>query len=333
MVKERRLKKETGDGDVMKIVILDGNTINPGDLTWEAVEVFGECMVYSRSDADEVFERSKEADIIITSKMVFDRELILRLPRLKYIGVIATGYNNIDLGTAAEKNITVTNIPDYCTDSVAQMAFAHVLELCRQVGHHDRSVKEGRWATSPDFCFWDYPQVELCGKTLGLIGCGSIGTAVAKIALAFGMKVTAYDVAPRGTGGLPIEFLDLETVLSESDVISLHCPLTPDTKEIINASTLARMKNTAFLINTGRGPLVNEDDLAAALNEGAIAGAGLDVLDSEPPPDDTPLLTARNCFITPHIAWSSREARIRLIQITADNIRAFLDGNPVNTVI
>lgn len=316
----------------MKIVILDGNTINPGDLSWEAVEAFGECVVFARSSADEVFERSQEADIIITSKMVFNRELILRLPRLKYIGVIATGYNNIDLATAAEQNITVTNIPDYCTDSVAQMAFAHILELCRRVGHHDRAVKEGRWAASPDFCFWDYPQVELCGKTLGLIGCGSIGTSVAKIALSFGMKVIAYDVAPRETGDLPIEWLDLNTVLSESDVISLHCPLTPDTKEIINAPALGRMKKTAFIINTGRGPLVNENDLAAALNEGVIAGAGLDVLGSEPPPDDTPLLTARNCHITPHIAWSSREARERLIQITADNIRAFLEGNPVNTV-
>ncbi len=316
----------------MKITILDGYTINPGDLNWEPIEFLGTCTVYDRTAPEETYERSKDAEIVITSKVVFDRDLILRLPELRYIGVIATGYNVIDLAAAKERNVVVTNIPDYCASSVAQMVFAHILEFARHVGHHDRTVKEGKWASSKDFCYWDYPQMELEGKTLGLLGCGKIGRETARIALGFGMKVIAYDLYPVSLDDLVIEFVDLDTIFSESEIISLHCPLTPDTKGIIRTENLSKMKPSALLINTARGPLVNEEDLALALNTGVIAGAGLDVMNVEPPPPENPLVGARNCHITPHIAWASLESRVRLIQMTADNIRAFLDGNPVNVV-
>jgi len=317
----------------MKIAILDGYTINPGDLSWKPIEALGECEIFPRTMPQETFERSKNTDIIITSKVVFDRELLLKLPSLKYIGVIATGYNVIDLEAARERNVIVTNIPDYCASSVAQMVFAHVLELARRVGHHDSSVKEGRWSSNEDFCYWEYPQMELDGKILGLIGCGSIGSNVASTAISFGMQVLAYDPYPRHMDDdPPIEFVDIDTVFTQSDVISLHCPLTVETKEIIRTSTLSKMKPTAFLINTARGPLVNEADLSRALNNGIIAGAGLDVLNIEPPDRANPLFRTKNCYVTPHIAWASRESRVRLIKMTADNIEAFLAGRPTNVV-
>jgi len=313
-----------------KIVILDGNTVNPGDLDWKPIERFGQCEVYPRTPPEKTYERSQDADIIITSKVILDREMIGRLPRLKYVGVIATGYNVVDLKAARERDIPVTNIPNYCTASVAQMVISHILELARRVGHHDKSVKEGNWSTSIDFCFWDYPQLELTGRVLGLIGCGNIGSAVAQIAVALGMKVIAYDIFPREDPS--IEFVDLNTVFSTSDIVSLHCPLTEDTLEIINKSNLSKMKKTAFLINTSRGPLVNENELTDALNSDVIAGAGLDVLRIEPPQAGNPLFQAKNCHITPHLAWASQEARELLIQLTADNIQAFLEGRSVNVV-
>ena len=317
----------------MKIAILDGYTINPGDLSWEPIEALGECEIFPRTMPQETFERSKNADIIITSKVVFDRELLLKLPSLKYIGVIATGYNVIDLEAARERNVIVTNIPDYCASSVAQMVFAHVLELARRVGHHDNSVKKGEWSSNEDFCYWEYPQMELNGKILGLIGCGNIGSNVANTAISFGMQVLAYDPYPRHMDDdPPIEFVDIDTVFTQSDVISLHCPLTAETKEIIRTSTLSKMKPTAFVINTARGPLVNEADLSRALNNGIIGGAGLDVLNIEPPDRANPLFRTKNCFITPHIAWASQESRVRLIKMTADNIEAFLAGRPTNVV-
>lgn len=316
----------------MKIVILDGYTVNPGDLKWDPISILGECDIFDRTPPEKVYERSMNAEIIITNKVIIDREMILKLPGLKYIGVIATGYNVVDLEAARENDITVANIPNYCTKSVAQVVFAHILELSHHLGHHSQTVKSGKWSASKDFCYWDYPQIELYSKIMGIIGCGSIGQAVAGIALQFGMKVLIYDICKRPLDNLEVEFVDLNTLFSKSDVVSLHCPLTPDTKEIINFSTLSKMKKTAFLINAARGPLVNEKELANALKKNIIAGAGLDVLGVEPPLSDNPLFKVKNCFITPHIAWASREARTRLIQYSADNIKAFLSGTTINVV-
>jgi len=316
----------------MKIVILDGYTVNPGDLSWEPLEALGGLEVFERTPPEKTLERCRGAWVIITSKVVIDREIISKLKDLKYIGVIATGYNVIDLEAAKERNIVVTNIPNYCTSSVAQLVFAHMLELARRVGHHDKTVKEGKWEKALDFCYWDYPQMELTGKTLGLFGCGNIGRAVSEIAFKFGMKVIAYDKYPQPEKSPQIEFVDEDTVFSRSDVLSLHCPLMPETKGIINSSNLSKMKKTAFLINTGRGPLVNEKDLADALESGVIAGAGIDVLNTEPPVEGSPLFRAPNCHITPHIAWSSIESRKRLIELTANNIKAFLNNDPQNVV-
>ena len=316
----------------MKIVILDGYTVNPGDLNWKPIERIGECKVYDRTSPEKTLSRSKDAEIIITSKVILDREILNQLPELKYVGIIATGYNMIDLDAAREKNITVTNVPNYCSESVAQMVFAHILELVRHVDYHSRSVKEGRWGSSKDFCYWDYPQIELTGKILGVVGCGSIGKAVARIANGFKMRVISYDVCKPPVDEIEVEFVDVNTLFKKSDIVSLHCPLTPSTEGMINKSTLSMMKKNAYLINTSRGPLVNENDLAEALNQGTIAGAGLDVLSVEPPPENNPLLRAKNCLITPHIAWASLESRERLIELTAKNIRAFLDGNPINVL-
>ncbi len=314
----------------MKIVVTDGYTSNPGDQSWDGFEEFGELTVYDRTSPEDVVARCQDAEIIITNKVVLDRNVLERLPKLRYIGVIATGYNVVDLDYTRERGIVVTNIPNYCTNSVAQIVFAHMMELARRVGHHSDTVKQGKWKDCPDFCYWDFTQVELTGKTMGLIGCGNIGRAVAKIAQALDMRVIAYDLYPSETPG--IEFVDQETVLREADVVSLHCPLTPENEGFVNSETLAKMKATAFLINTGRGPLVNEADLAQALKDGVIAGAGLDVLCVEPPETDNPLFDAPNCFITPHIAWASHESRARLLGIACDNIRAFLDGKAVNVV-
>jgi len=319
-----------------KIVVLDGYTLNPGDLTWKDLESIGKCAVYDRTPPKEVVPRTKDAEIVLTNKTVLSSDTIRQLPELKYIGVLATGYNIVDIETARDRGIPVTNVPAYGTQSVAQMVFAHILNLAQHVAHHAETARCGRWTSNPDFCYWDTPLIELAGLTMGIIGFGRIGQAVAKPALAFGMKVIAYDIVTPSKipGGSPegCQFVELDDIFRISDVVSLHCPLTPQTKKIINRKRLELMKRDAFLINTSRGPLVDEHALARALNNQRIAGAGLDVLSEEPPEKDNPLLKAKNCFITPHIAWATRAARERLLKIVIDNVVAFLAGKPQNVV-
>ena len=317
---------------MMNIVVLDGFTLNPGDLSWDDLKSLGGCEIYDRTPPDEVMTRAANAEIVLTNKTVIAREQINRLPKLKYIGVLATGYNVVDVVAAREHNVPVTNVPTYGTKSVAQMTFALLLELTQRVAHHAQTVRQGRWTHSPDFCYWDFPLIELDGLTMGVVGFGRIGRAVADLAAAFGMNVLAFDqmlpqeLPPR------IRFVDLESLFRESDVVSLHCPLTPETTHVVNAERLAWMKSSAFLINTSRGPLINAAALASALNSGRIAGAGLDVLPIEPPPADNPLFNARNCFITPHISWATRSARARLMDTVVANVRGFLDGKLQNVV-
>jgi glycerate dehydrogenase len=315
----------------MKIVVLDGYTANPGDLSWEALDALGTLTVHDRTAEAEIVPRARGAEIVLTNKTVLSRDVIAALPGLKCICVLATGYNVVDVAAAKEHGVVVCNVPEYSTPNVAQAVFALLLELTNRTGHHDRTVHEGRWAACDDFCYWDGDLVELAGLTLGIVGYGRIGAAVARIGAAFGMQILAHRRSGSGTveGG---EHASLDRVFRESDVVSLHCPLTPDTKDLVNAARLATMKRTAFLINTARGTLVNESDLAAALDAGTIAGAGLDVLTVEPPPASNPLLTAKNCVITPHIAWATRNARRRLIEVTAANVQAFLAGQPRNVV-
>ena len=316
----------------MKIVVLDGYGLNPGDLSWDAVSQLGELTVYDRTSSEEVIERSANAEAILTNKTVITAEIMEALPDLKYIGVLATGYNVVNIDAAREKGIVVTNIPAYSTPSVAQMVFAHILNIAQQVQHHSEEVRKGRWTNNADFCFWDTPLIELREKKIGLVGLGHTGFNTARIAIGFGMQVTAY--TSKSSLQLPPEIKKrtLDELFSECDIVSLHCPLTDETKELVNAERLRLMKPTAILINTGRGPLVNEQDLADALNAGKLYAAGLDVLSSEPPKADNPLLTARNCYITPHIAWASLEARTRLMDILVENIKAFQAGKPVNNV-
>ena len=316
----------------MKIVVLDGYGLNPGDLSWDAVSQLGELTVYDRTSSEEVIERSAGAEAILTNKTVITAEIMEALPDLKYIGVLATGYNVVNIDAAREKGIVVTNIPAYSTPSVAQMVFAHILNIAQQVQHHSEEVRKGRWTNNADFCFWDTPLIELREKKIGLVGLGHTGYNTARIAIGFGMQVTAY--TSKSSLQLPPEIKKrtLDELFSECDIVSLHCPLTDETKELVNAERLRLMKPTAILINTGRGPLVNEQDLADALNAGKLYAAGLDVLSSEPPKADNPLLTARNCYITPHIAWASLEARNRLMDILVENIKAFQAGKPVNNV-
>ncbi len=320
----------------MKIVVLDGYAANPGDLDWSPLEAFGEVEVYERTPADKVLERCREAEIVLTNKVPFDAERIGALPKLRYIGVTATGYNIIDLQAAEEHGVTVTNVPAYSTASVAQMTFALLLELTQNVGHHSHLVRWGHWSEAPDFCFWDKPLIELAGLTMGLVGFGQIARAVAGIAAAFGMKVQVFTRSPEKYRNQPeyasVAFVDLEELLRTSDVVSLHCPLTPETDRLINAERLGLMKPGAYLINTGRGQLVDEDALAAALKQKRLAGAGLDVLSVEPPPGSNPLLTAPNCFVTPHIAWATRAARQRLLDTVIANVGAFVEGRPQNVV-
>jgi glycerate dehydrogenase len=315
----------------MKIVILDGYTINPGDLNWNGIKDLGECSVYDYTPPETAVERSKNTEAILTSKVIFNREVIEQLPTLKYIGVLATGYNVIDTEATKQAGITVTNIPAYSTESVAQMVFSHILHFVQNISVHSESVKRGDWAKSIHFSYHLTPQLELAGKTLGIIGFGQIGETVAKIGLAFGMKVI-YNNRSKKRTSLKASQVDLDTLLMKSDFISVNCPLTEDNKEFINNLAINKMKAGAFLINTGRGQLINEKDLADALNEGRIAGAGLDVLSSEPPKPDNPLIHAKNCWITPHIAWATFEARKRLINIATENLKAFIEGNPVNVV-
>ncbi len=316
----------------MRIVVLDGHTLNPGDLDWDELESLGECEIYDRTAPDDVVNRARHAEIVLTNKTVLDASVIERLPELRYIGVMATGYNVVDIEAAAGKQIPVTNVPTYGTQSVAQMVFALLLELTQHVGHHAHTVREGKWAACEDFCYWDYPLVELAGLTIGLVGFGRIGRAVAAIARAFGMKVLVNDILVVRPEDADVEFVGLDALFAQSDVVSLHCPLTPETDGMVAAPRLGQMKRSAFLINTSRGPVVNDRDLADALNSGRIAGAGVDVLSVEPPGPDNPLLSARNCFITPHIAWATRAARVRLMRAVVDNLKAFLSGRPQNVV-
>lgn len=316
----------------MKITVLDGYAANPGDLSWKEMEELGELTIYDRTSSSELMQRAKDAEALLTNKVVLDGHTLRALPKLKYIGVLATGYNVVDVKTAHDLGIVVTNIPAYSTDSVAQMVFAHILNITQRVGHYAEENRKGRWAANPDFCYWDTPLTELAGKTIGIVGLGHTGAATARIALAFGMKVKAF--TSKDTSSLPegIEKASLDDIFSPADIVSLHCPLTETTKELVNADRLRQMKPSAILINTGRGPLVNEQDLADALNKGIIFAAGVDVLSTEPPKADNPLLSAKNCFITPHIAWATKEARERLMDIAVANVRAFLAGNPVNQV-
>lgn len=318
----------------MKLVILDGYAENPGDLSWDALKTLvDEYEVYEITEPKRVLERSLDADILVTNKTPITRELIEKLPKLKYIAVLATGFNIIDCKAARERGITVSNIPAYSTDGVAQLVFAFLLELTNRVALHSESVKNGEWQNSPHFCYWKSPLVELAGKTFGIVGFGKIGSAVAEIANAFKMRVLAYSPRTHSySGNGSVEFCTLEKLVAESDAISLHCPLNEGTAGLVNADFLSKMKKSAFLINTSRGPVVNENDLAAALNSGEIAGAGLDVLSAEPPKDGNVLIGAKNCFITPHIAWASFEARSRLMSIFTKNVEAFVKGEPVNVV-
>jgi glycerate dehydrogenase len=317
----------------MKIVVLDGYALNPGDLSWNEFKKFGELVVYDRTGPDELLSRAEGAEILLTNKTPVRENIISKLPRLKFIGVLATGYNIVDTGAARDKGIVVSNIPDYGSHSVAQLTFALLLELCHHVQRHSDSVAKGEWASSPDWSYWKYPLIELAGKTMGIIGFGSIGQKVGNIATAFGMNVlgaarTHTDQAHRKN----FKWAEIPSLLREADVVSIHCPLTPETQGLINSNSLRSMKASAFLLNTSRGPIVVEEDLASALNDGIIAGAGIDVLAVEPPLPGNLLVKAKNCIVTPHIAWATREARARLMTMAANNVSAFLQGNPVNVV-
>ena len=316
----------------MKIVVLDGYALNPGDLSWDQLEALGQCTVHDRTSPDETIQRAEGAAVLLTNKTVLSGETLGRLGECRYVGVLATGYNVVDVDAAAAGGIIVTNVPTYSTRSVAQMVFAHVLNLAHHVGHHGRTVSEGRWARSPDFCYWDYPLAELADKTMGIVGLGRIGKATAELARAFGMDVIGYDICADAAAGELCTPVGLDEVFQRSDVVSLHCPLTDETTHLVDARRLGLMKPTAFLVNTSRGPLVDEQALADALNAGLIAGAGLDVLAAEPPAPENPLVSAPNCTITPHIAWATREARARLMAVATDNVRAFLAGRPQNVV-
>jgi len=317
----------------MKIVILDGYALNPGDLLWDNLYNLGEVVLHNRTPAGEIIERSVGAEVLITNKTPLSEGTINNLPDLKYIGVLATGFNIVDIAAARRRNIVVTNVPAYSTMSVAQLTFALLLELCHHVQRHSDSVMDGKWADSVDFSYWDFPLIELSGKTMGIIGFGNIGKKVADIAIVLGMNVMAASRHHTDHSGRNnFRWAETKDVFEQADVVTIHCPLLPETKGLINAENLKRMKSTAFLINTSRGPIVVEQDLADALNNGIIAGAGIDVLSIEPPAKDNPLFKARNCLITPHIAWATKEARVRLMDIAIDNVAAFINGKPANVV-
>ncbi|MBV7533570.1 D-2-hydroxyacid dehydrogenase [Chitinophaga sp. sic0106] len=315
-----------------QIVVLDGYALNPGDLSWEGLEALGKVTVYDRTPESLVVERARDAEIVLTNKSVLSAAAIAALPKLEYIGVIATGYNVVDIAAAKERDIPVTNVPAYSTSAVAQLTFALILELCHHVGAHSEAVHQGRWSSSKDFSFWDFPLVELEGKVLGIVGLGQIGQAVARIGLAFGMQVIAHHKHPERDKMDGVRFVDLATCFREADVVSLHTPMSAANKEFVNAALLDTMQRGAFLINTSRGGLINEADLAAALRSGRISGAGVDVLSTEPPPADHPLIGAPNMLITPHIAWATAAARGRLLSAVTDNLAAFLSGRVKNCV-
>lgn len=316
----------------MKLVVLDGAGLNPGDLSWEDFEQFGELTVYPRTRPEDVVERAADAELVFTNKVVLDDNVMSALPKLKYIGVFATGYNVVDVKAAARRGIVVTNIPAYSTNSVVQMAFAHILNIVNRVDDYATEIRGGKWTRHPDFCYWNEPLHELAGMTIGIVGLGNIGMKMARIALDFGMDVFA--LTSKNAADLPdgIQKTTLEGLLGVSDIISLHCPLTDSTREMINANTLKKMRRGAILINTGRGPLVNEADVAAALESGQLAAYGADVMVDEPPHADNPLLAQPHAFLTPHNAWATVEARKRLVGIAVNNIKAFLDGCPINVV-
>ena len=315
----------------MEIVVLDGYTLNPGDLSWKRIENLGNCTIYDRTPSELTIERAQKANAVFTNKVILNKEVISQLPELKFIGVLATGYNVVDTEAARKAGIVVCNIPAYSTNSVAQMVFAHILNFTQHIDKHAVSVSNGDWANCIDFSYSLTPQTELAGKTIGIIGFGQIGQAVARIALAFNMKVIFNNRSKKETN-LDATQTDLDTLLATSDFISINCPLTDENKGFINRDAIEKMKQSAFLINTGRGPLINEQDLADALNTGRIAGAGLDVLSVEPASKENPLPKAKNCFITPHIAWATLEARQRLMNIAADNLQSFIAGIPINVV-
>ena len=316
----------------MKIVILDGFTANPGDLSWKGLEELGMLTVYDRTKPEETVARAAEADIVLTNKVIINREMMAQLPQLKYIGVLATGYNVVDIEAAHERGIIVTNVPAYSTESVAQMVFAHLLTVTNRTEHYAIQNRQGRWSKNPDFCYWDFPHLELAGKTFGIVGLGNIGRRVAEIALAFGMQVKALTSKSADTLPAGIEKADQEVLLATSDVISLHCPLTDTTRHLINRDTLSKMRPSAILINTGRGPLVDDQAVASALAKGQLAAFCADVLTEEPPKANNPLLSQPNAFITPHIAWATEEARSRLLQVAISNVQAFLNAKPQNVV-
>lgn len=317
----------------MKIVVLDGYGLNPGDLSWDALASLGELTVYDRTAPGELMERAQGAEALFTNKTVITAEQMAALHGLRYIGVLATGYNVVDIEAARKQGVMVTNIPAYSTESVAQMVFAHVLNITQRVSYYANENRNGRWSKNPDFCYWDTPLVELADKTMGVVGFGNIGSTTARIARAFGMNVLTYTSKPQHQLPEGVRKATLDELFTQSDVVSLHCPLTPDTHHLVDAARLSQMKSTAILINTGRGPLVDEPALAQALNAGSIAAAGLDVLAVEPPSKDNPLLAAPNCYITPHIAWATREARSRLMCIAVENLRDFIAGRTVNSVV
>lgn len=319
----------------MKIVILDGYSLNPGDLDWSVFSDMGETVVYDRTPVDdekEIMRRIGDSEIILTNKTPISRAILERCPAVRYVGLLSTGYNVVDVEAARERGIPVCNVPGYGTASVAQMTIALLLEICHRVGHHNQAVHAGRWSESVDYCFWDGTLIEAAGKTMGIVGFGSIGQAVGRIAEALGMTVIASGPHPWGEGERPAPYVPLEELLGRSDVVSLHCPLFPETRGLINRETIAKMKDGAILLNTSRGPLLVEQDVADALNSGKLYAAGVDVAETEPIPTASPLLTAKNCVITPHIAWAPLEARRRLMDIAAGNLRSFLSGKPVNAV-
>jgi glycerate dehydrogenase len=315
----------------MNIVVLDGFTLNPGDLSWDELKSLGPCQIFDRTPAAEVVSRGAKAEILLTNKTDLTRAHLQDLPQLRYIGILATGTNVVDLAAARERNIAVTNVPAYSTKSVAQTTIALLLELTQSIGHHAQTVRDSRWVHSVDWCYWTRPLIELDGLTMGIVGYGSIGREVGRLAGAFGMRVRAYNPKPKPAPP-EVSFVDLETIFRESDVVSLHCPLTPETQRLVNAERLSWMKPDAFLLNTSRGLLVDERALTDALNLGRLAGAGLDVLSTEPPSADNPLLQARHCVITPHLAWGTRASRSRLLQMAIENIRSFMAGKRQNVV-
>ena len=318
----------------MKIVLLDSYTENPGDLSWSEIEKLGEFVCYVRTPNDdaEIAERIGDAEIVLTNKTPISRSVLEKCPNVRFIAVLATGYNVVDCGFAAERGIPVSNVPTYGTAAVGQFAIALLLEVCHHVAAHSDAVHAGRWASCPDWCFWDYPLIELDGKTMGIIGFGKIGQTTGRIAKSMGMRILATGSRPNDSGREIAEYTDLDTLLAESDVIALHCPLFPSTQGIINRDTIAKMKDGVIIINNSRGPLIVEQDLADALNSGKVFAAGLDVVSTEPIAPDNPLLSAKNCLITPHISWAPKESRQRIMNATAENIAAFISGNPINVV-